>query len=117
MPHSRSIIKFAGDAILVLWRNARRPAEDEPVQPLRMLVMRAVLCNLALIHRHNRFLPPGLDESAGIRLQLHTGIGAVRTWRWQPGGARVTRLARRVGARPRAVCRRRQLHVGVLYRR
>jgi hypothetical protein len=52
--------------------------------PLKMLVLKAVMCNLHLLSQHNDYLPPGLDDSLGIRLQLHTGIGGGRT-AWNAG--------------------------------
>jgi class 3 adenylate cyclase len=98
------IIKFAGDAMLVVWksrksffkeefdkRDASRPAtmgrkknlklmllggegNMDNVEPLYVHVLRCLACNLALMERHNNFKPMQGDDS--ICLTLHSGVGA-----------------------------------------
>lgn len=88
-----SIIKFAGDAMLVVWRNQKsvEPAYNNQLggnknatkkeknmmnvlgggdESLSTLVMRAVACNLQLIENLNNFSP-----TPGISLSMHSGIG------------------------------------------
>ena len=60
------MIKFAGDALQVVWRN-RRGSTDSMAQ----LVFRASRCCLDLLNRLNNFSPV-----EGVVLKLHMGIGA-----------------------------------------
>jgi class 3 adenylate cyclase len=93
------IIKFAGDAMLVIWRNPRtsrivdtrdamtknQRASTKSLQDmlgkgeetLQSLVLRAVACNLMLIKELNNFVPDGLEDT-DICLTLHTGISCGR---------------------------------------
>ena len=88
------IIKFAGDAMLVVWRNKKssQPTYQNQVrrgyaapnqsgknmknklgtgeETTATLVLRAVACNLALIENLNNFSP-----TPGITLSMHCGIG------------------------------------------
>ena len=59
------MIKFAGDAMQVVWRNRRNTFESLP-----QLVLRASVCCLDLLKRLNNFSP--VD---GVTLRLHMGIG------------------------------------------
>ena len=93
------IIKFAGDAMLVVWRNPRKAsvALDQKLaargqtavgnkaaghknllavlgtgeETLATLVLRAVACNLSLIATLNNYSP-----TKGVTLAMHMGIGA-----------------------------------------
>jgi class 3 adenylate cyclase len=58
------VVKFAGDAMLVVWRRG-------PDQPFREIVLKALACNLQLLDRLNNYSP-----TPGVKLQLHTGVGA-----------------------------------------
>jgi class 3 adenylate cyclase len=96
--HLCSIIKFAGDAMLVLWRNKRkppvsldegaaavpagkpkRPRKDlqqifgEGDVPLPFLVLRACSCVLGLLAQYGSHQIPDFTD---VRLTLHCGIGA-----------------------------------------
>ena len=63
--HAGDVIKFAGDAMQVVWRNRRNTFESLP-----QLVLRASVCCLDLLKRLNNFSP--VD---GVTLRLHMGIG------------------------------------------
>ena len=86
------IIKFAGDAMLVVWRNQKslQPSLQKQLSNLAMqtgfsinhtlegideslftLTLRAVACNLALIEQLDNFVP-----AQGFVLSMHMGIGA-----------------------------------------
>jgi class 3 adenylate cyclase len=56
------IVKFAGDAMLVVWRS--------PSIELRTLAAYAIACNLQLIEEFNNF------KSEDVTLQLHSSIGS-----------------------------------------
>ena len=64
--HAGDVIKFAGDALQVVWRN-RRGSTDS----LAQLVYRASRCCLDLLNRLNNFSPV-----EGVVLKLHMGVGA-----------------------------------------
>ena len=64
--HGGDVIKFAGDAMQVVWRNRRGSSCSTP-----MLVIRASRCCLELLENLNNFSPV-----AGVVLKLHMGVGA-----------------------------------------
>ena len=64
--HHGDVIKFAGDAMQVVWRNRRDQNET-----LAQLILRASACCLDLLKRLNNFEPV-----AGVVLKLHMGVGA-----------------------------------------
>jgi len=83
------IIKFAGDAMLVVFRNpvvdGRRESSStkkfgknlgnifgDDGHNLRMLALRGVACNVALNTKFNNF---EIDAIPGLKLKLHSGIG------------------------------------------
>ena len=70
------VIKFAGDALQVVWRH-RRPSDgiDEEAEPpsLGALVLQASRCCLSLLAKLNNFSPPGVPD---VCLTLHMGVGA-----------------------------------------
>ena len=88
--HGGDVIKFAGDALQVVWRNRATPAPEAsggrdgspvevravnagaaPQDSLPGLVLRACNCCLDLLINLNNFVP--VD---GVVLKLHMGVGA-----------------------------------------
>jgi len=75
-----SVTKFAGDAILVVFRNRPRHLSSINIRKAekimgsdesnKILVLRAVACCLTLIAKYSNFSP-----AEGIRLTIHCGIG------------------------------------------
>ena len=63
------VIKFAGDALQVVWRSHAR-ANEQP-EGLPELVLRASMCCLDMLQHLNEFSPV-----PGVVLRLHMGIGA-----------------------------------------
>lgn len=74
--HSGDVIKFAGDAMQVVWRNRRDTCESLP-----QLVLRASVCCLDLLKRLNNFSP--VD---GVTLRLHMGVGCGHISEFYVGG-------------------------------
>lgn len=79
--HGGDIIKFAGDAMLVMWRSPRKKTKgitEKNIKllgttsvPVHTLVLRAASCALAIMKSLNNFSP-----AKGYTLNLHIGIGA-----------------------------------------
>ena len=82
--YNGDVIKFAGDALQVIWRN--RP--NEPQESLAELVIRASRCCLAMLAKHSNFKPRTTDGAVleGIVLKLHMGVGAGRISSFIVGG-------------------------------
>ena len=74
--HAGDVIKFAGDAMQVVWRNRRDTCESLP-----QLVLRASICCLDLLKRLNNFSP--VD---GVTLKLHMGVGCGTISEFYVGG-------------------------------
>ena len=62
------VIKFAGDAMQVVWRN-----RGDSKATLAQLIFRASACCIHLLETLNNYSPPGVDD---VTLKLHMGIGA-----------------------------------------
>ena len=80
--YNGDVIKFAGDALQVIWRN--RP--NEPQESWRSSSS-ASRCCLAMLEKHSNFAGP-TDGAVleGIVLKLHMGVGAGRISSFIVGG-------------------------------
>jgi len=83
--HGGDILKFAGDAMLVIWK-PQLGAEEE----LPKLVLRATACCLALVQKYDNYAP-----TEGVSLTLHTGVGAGSLDAFYVGGTFDARVDRR----------------------
>jgi class 3 adenylate cyclase/tetratricopeptide (TPR) repeat protein len=73
--HGGDVVKFAGDGLLALW-----PASRDSLATAAIL---AAQCGLAMHERLHNF-----DAGEGIRLSLHSGIGAGEVSVYEIGGVR-----------------------------
>lgn len=65
--YAGDVIKFAGDALQVIWRNRPEGSQDSAA----MLMLRSAACCLYLLQNLNGFQP-----AEGVQLTLHMGVGA-----------------------------------------
>lgn len=82
--YNGDIIKFAGDAMLVLWRgesassshslDSPRRRRQQYITGINALALRATACCQTLINEFNGFTPEGMSPK-DVYLTLHCGIG------------------------------------------
>lgn len=83
--HGGDVIKFAGDALQVVWRNRTGTFGSEhsatDTESIGKLVARASLCCLDLLSNLNEYSPV-----EGVVLRLHMGVGAGELSEFYVGG-------------------------------
>jgi len=75
--YAGDVIKFAGDALQVVWRNRG----TGPQESATMLMLRSAACCLYLLDKLNNFSP-----AEGVSLTLHMGVGVGQMSAFYVGG-------------------------------